>query len=186
MRTSPWLVVVAATVVAGCDDDLGPRDWDATPDTVLLWSLERPDLLGFPSGFDFIGSQRIIVESPAASGRWDLVVTEEDGTLAFTPPGWFPNLAEGPAVAEITDQAFDELERVPSDIELRTDVRMPLEVGGVYVLRTRTEICDIRGFTAGPRYARIHVLDIDVDAGTVTFEYVDNPICNNRSLVPPE
>jgi hypothetical protein len=52
----------------------------------------------------------------------------------------------------------------------------------VYVIKSRTASCAL---TAGPIYAKLKPVQIDVANGVFKFTYVDNPNCNDRSLVAP-
>ena len=73
------LLLVAAVGTAACDGGLGPIVWDATPDTTVIYSLSRPDLLGEPSAYDFAYLRRVTIESPVETGQWDMVLAEENG-----------------------------------------------------------------------------------------------------------
>ena len=58
-----------------------------------------------------------------------------------------------------------------------------LTMNAVYVLRSRPVACTT---SRGPVYAKVRPIEINVAAGTFTFEYVDNPNCGDRDLVPAE
>jgi hypothetical protein len=61
---------------------------------------------------------------------------------------------------------------------------LPLVAGDVYIVRSRRASCG--GASGGYRYAKLRAVEINVVAGTYTFEIVRNPYCDNRSFIPPE
>ena len=61
---------------------------------------------------------------------------------------------------------------------------VPLVAGDVYIVRSRRASCG--GVSSGYRYAKLRPVEINVAAGTYTFEIVRNPYCDDRSFVPPE
>jgi hypothetical protein len=177
------LLVFAALLVAACDDPFGPEFWSDRPDTTQLYSAARPELAGLPSAFDFVELVRYRIESPAATGSWDLALSEKDGGFVMIPAGSFEGIESraGIAVTSATDLA-DVLE-APRDTAAFVRQPVPLTLGTVYVVRTRRASC---GFTAGVRYAKFRAIEMDLAAGTMRFEFVRNPYCDNRSFVPPE
>lgn len=177
------LLAVAVTA-AGCNNPYGPATWDATPDTVTLYSLSRADLLGQPSGFDFINLAPVVVESPGATGSWDAALAESNGGFVMLPSSAFTGVASRAGIAILTNASFDAVTEAPKDTLAFQQQAVPLQVGGVYVLRTRSDVCpDL--LSTGVRYAKMEVLDLDETGGTARFMVVRNPYCSDRSFTPP-
>jgi hypothetical protein len=90
MRLRGTLLLSAASafalLLASCDDDPFRIDWDAAPDTVLLYSLARPEL-NLPSAFNINQRRLVLVEAPGATGTWDIAVDTQGGNLVLLTPG---------------------------------------------------------------------------------------------------
>ena len=179
----PLLLAAAAFSMAACDDDLGLGTWSAAPDTATLFSLSRPDLIGLPSAYDFINHTVFEVESPGATGQWDIALRDEGGQLALVPAGAFEGQDSRAALALITGGTFDSLDEAPGDTSAYSRNAVVVQAGQVYAVRTRRAGCT---FTTAVRFGKMRIIAVDPVAGTVKFEAVVNPFCNDRSLVPPE
>ena len=80
---------------------------------------------------------------------------------------------------------FEEVRRAPSDTTLYVgDAAVPVEVGHVYVIRTRARP-DFYGRSC-VYYGKFQPLEQDLDAQTVTFQFDVSPVCNDRKLYPPK
>lgn len=184
MRTRLFLLLFAAFTAAACDDDFGVQPWNATPDTVTLFSLSRTDLIGFPSGYDFTARRIVEIEAPGAGGSWDVALAGTSAQLFLIPASAFQGQgALRTAIAPITNLTFAAVEEAPGDTARYTREAVPLVNGGVYVVRSRRIAC---GFGSGQFYAKIHAVNVDPAAGSAKFAVVVNPYCNDRSFVPPE
>jgi hypothetical protein len=77
------LVLLAATA---CNDDPFEIRWELQADTVLLYSLARPEM-NMDSGFNFrpgtLGPVRI--EAATATGTWDIALDTRGGELVLLP-----------------------------------------------------------------------------------------------------
>jgi hypothetical protein len=177
------LVLVTVGALGACDDDLSLGTWDATPDTIALFSLSRPDGLGFPSAYDFSTRRVIEVETPGATGNWDVVLADGSTALQLVPAGAFEGQTSRAAIATIPGQAFDDLTEAPADTARFTAQPVMLEAGGVYVVRSRRVAC---GFSTAVHYAKILAVTLDPVEGIATFAVVANPLCNDRSFIPPD
>jgi hypothetical protein len=185
MNAKAWLMPLAALLsFAACDDGFGPQTWDATPDTTVLYSLSRPELIGRPSAYDFTTLVRLSVESTGATGNWDAVLAEEGNTFVFVPSGNFPGIVSRAGIGTTTHTTLESLTRAPGDTAAYSRSPVPLREGAVYVVRSRIAAC--LGFGSGTYYAKFQVISIDAAAGTVRFAAVRNPYCNNRDLIPEE
>ena len=183
MRYRFTLLLVIAAALGACDDDLSLGTWDATPDTIALFSLSRPDGLGFPSAYDFSTRRVVEVETPGATSNWDVALADVSTALQLIPAGAFEGQSSRAAIATIQGQSFDDLTEAPADTARFTAQPVTLQQGGVYVVRTRRVAC---GFSTAVHYAKILAVTLDPVAGIATFAVVANPLCNDRSFIPPD
>src|SRR5688500_17307278 len=166
-------------LLVACEDEF-KQEWTATPDTVELFSLSRPELIGRPSAFDFVPQPLFgipaAVENPSATGRWDVEVVDQGSPLAFLPAGGFAGLNSRAAIAEISGATtLEELREAPGDTAQFKTTVVAAQVGKIYVVRTRREDC---GFgSTGVRYAKLEVLEVNAPAGTLRFRTIINPYC---------
>jgi len=178
------VVLFAVTVLGGpslgCDDPYA-LEWFEVPDTALLYTMARPEL-NLASAFDFLGGIGMVVESAAATGNWDVVLDTQEGRLVLSPPGVFHIESEA-RISVFANTDFWDMERAPGDSTLYvTDAPVPLEMGSVYVIRTR-EITDYYGNTC-IYHLKMEPLVLDPEKETLTFRYLLNPNCNSLRLVP--
>lgn len=185
LRASALAAATAVLLVGtvGCGDDPFAFDWSAQPDTVLLYSMARPEL-NLVSAYNFLNGAPILVERPGATGQWDVAVDTRDGRIVLLPPGAL-NVTGEAQVATLEGLSLDDVTRAPSDTLLYVSDRpIPVEQGDVYVVRTnRTPGSFGRSCVY---YAKVEAVVIDPEGGTLTFREVTNPVCNDRDLVPPD
>lgn len=166
-----------------CGDDPFAIRWTERRDTVLLYSLARPEL-NLPSAFDFVPASRrtVEVEAPGATGSWDLALDTRDGMLVFLPPGEL-GIESRAGIAAFPGRDLDELNEAPADsADYALDVPVPVEVGTAYVVRTRRRQGRFGRFCS--YFAELFPLEVNPEVGTIRFIYDVNPNCNDRSLVP--
>jgi len=185
LAASVFVVLVPLLgLLTACDDDLFQVNWEENPDTVLLYSLARPEL-NLLSGFDFIGRRAVSIETPDATGKWDMVLdTYEDG-LVFLPPGALGVDGTKAQIAPMGDMEFEAVDKAPSDTTLYiSDQPVPVELGHVYVVRTREQA----GYYGRQcvYYGKFEPLEQDLVAGTLSFIFDVSPVCNSRKLYPPK
>src|SRR5688572_25190375 len=178
------LVFAATLPVIACEDPFGNLSWTDTPDTTIIFSLSREDLVGLPSAYDFIAHLRREVESPSAIGNWDVAVRSEGGQLALVPAGGFEGQVSRAGLVLMPNAVFEQLSEAPGDTSAYSNAPAIVQPGQVYALRTRRAACS--QFQAGVRFGKIKILAVDQLAGTITFESLVNPFCNERDLVPDE
>jgi hypothetical protein len=183
LRRTTLLLLVAFT--AACDDDLGPLNWNATPDTTLIYSASRPVLQGLPSAFDFINLVRVNIEHASATGAWDVALGEQNGAFVLVPASAIGGITSRAAVARVTGTDLAAVLEAPRDTADFDSTPIVIEEGAIYVVRTRRAFCTEFG-TEGVRYAKLQAIDVDPGAGTFRFAVVRNPFCNDRALVPPD
>jgi len=175
-------MLAALAGVAGCDDDFGPFPWDSTPTVVSVYSLAREDLHGLPAAIDFLSVSAIRVDLPGASGTWDVALSEIDGEFVLLPAGVISGIGMRPGIAVIEDQAFEDVLRAPRDTTAYTRTEpVPVRTDVVYVIRTGR-----RAGSACVFYGKAEVVAVDENAGRVDISIVQNPLCNDRYLVPPD
>jgi hypothetical protein len=179
------LVCLALSLTSGaCDDDpFGFRDWEARPDTVLLYSLGRPEL-NLPSGYNFNRRTLHRVEAANSSGQWDLALGSEEGRLVLLPPRAL-GIDTRAGVAPLPDESYDGVREAPGDTaSYVTTEAVPVEVGRLYVVRTNQAPGQF-GQTCS-WYAKMEPLEADPELGFIRFRLDSNPVCNSRDLIPPE
>ena len=174
------LPLLAATLA--CDDDLFRIKWEENPDTAFLYSLARPEL-NLLSGFDFISRVPVKIESPNATGQWDVVLDTQGGDLVFLTPEAIGIGASKAGIATMEGMDFAEVRRAPADTtRYVVDAPVPVEVGTVYVVRTRQQ-----SGLYGQRcvyYGKFEPLEKDAVSGTLSFVFDVSPVCNSRKLFP--
>jgi hypothetical protein len=182
---SAWLVLLPILGLAtACDDDLFQVNWVENPDTAFLHSLARPEL-NLLSGFDFISRAPIRIESPEATGKWDMVLDTHEGELVFLPPGAVGIVGSKARIIPMGDMEYDAVRRAPSDTNRYvSDEPVPVEIGHIYVIRTRQQA----GFYGRQcvYYGKFEPLEQDPVAGTLSFVFDVSPVCNSRKLYPPK
>jgi hypothetical protein len=177
--------VGVAFATAACGDDPFDFDWSsqAAPDTVMLYSLDRPEP-NLESGYDFRSDVAVRIEAVNATGSWDVAVDTRDGALVLLPPGAL-GIDSRASIAPTPGVPFADVIEAPSDTAAYvSDAPVTLEMGTVYIVRTHR-----RPGSFGSRcvyYAKLEPVEIDVAGGTLTFREVTNPICNDRKLIPPD
>ena len=178
-----FLICGAAVSMVACDDPFELDDWTSTTDTIQIFSISRPELIGRPSAYDFVSRVLVRVESPAASGNWDLALRDENGQLALVPASGFQGQVSRAGLAAIPDNtSFEALSEAPPDTASYSTLPRIVQPGQVFAVRTRRAGC---GFSTGVRFGKIKIISVDQAAGTVRFASVVNPLCNNRDLIPP-
>jgi len=179
-----FIMVPLLAVSMACDDDYWTIKWEENPDTVFLYSLARPEL-NLLSAFDFISRTPVKIESPTATGQWDMVLDTKDGNLVLLPPEAVGVTGSSARIAPMGAVDFAEVRRAPADTTKYVgDEGVPVEVGHVYVIRTRQ-----RAGLYGQRcvyYGKFEPLEKNVAAGTMSFVFDASPVCNSRKLFPPK
>lgn len=170
------------TGLAACGADPFSFNWNDAPDTVVVYSLARPEL-NLPSAYNFYAGATLPVENPSATGNWDMAVDTRDGGLVLLPPGAL-GVTSRARIAALDGLGLDDVTEAPTDtLVYSSSVPVPVRIGTTYVIRTGQ-----RAGSFGTRcvyYAKMEPVAIDVAGGTMTFREVTNPVCNDRSLVPP-
>jgi len=169
--------------VAACGDDPFAYDWSDTPDTVLLYSMARPEL-NLRSAFNFRQKLLVQVEAPASSGSWDAAVDTRGGEIVLLPPGAL-GVVGAARITTLEGLTLDDVRKAPGDtLVYVANQPVPVAMGNVYVIRTNRSPGSYGSSCV--YYAKLAPVAIDVAGGTLTFEFVTNPVCNSSDLVPPK
>ena len=182
-----WPGAVAATVallmgMVGCSGDPFSFNWSDAPDTVLLFSLARPEL-NLVSGFAFFQRVPIRIEAADATGTWDAALDTRGDDLVLLPPGAL-GVTSSARITTLQGMSLEDVTRAPTDtLVYIADEPVPVQFGTVYVIRTGRATGSFGSSCV--YYAKLEPVAIDVPGGTLTFRYVTNPICNSQDLVPP-
>ncbi|NIP59737.1 MAG: hypothetical protein GWM92_04095 [Gemmatimonadetes bacterium] len=174
--------LAVATRLAACGGDPFTPRWNENADTVVIYSLARPEI-NLASAFDFAGRQPVEVQAPGATGSWDVALDTRDGQLVLLPPGAL-SIESDAGIARVGGAAFAEVEEAPRDTAAFVrDQPVPVETGTVYVVRTRLTRSTFRLCN---RYAKFEPLSVSPGTGSLTFVFDTNPLCDDRRLVPPD
>lgn len=185
LHTLRRFLPLAAFAFVACGDNFGPGFWVAVPDTMALYSASRAEYVGFRSALNIASDpvSALPIEAPGVTGNWDLALSEDASGLVLVPAAAFDGLDSRARIATIDNVSFEDLDQAPRDTTEYTAQPVPVRAGEVYVIRSRRAGC---GFTSGYRYAKLEPVEIDVAAGILRFAIIRNPICDDRSFVPPE
>ena len=174
-------LVVLLTATA-CDDDPFAFKWTDIPDTVLLYSMARPEL-GLVSAYSFFEGLELEVEVPGAAGQWDIAIDTRGGEIVMLPPPVLGIFSEAEIATFENSELADVTEAPRDSLRYVSDQPVPIEFGNVYVVKTNRSP---GSFGRSCRYhAKLEAVDIDPIGGTLTFRHVTNPVCNDRDLIPP-
>ena len=181
----PGVVAVGAALLmgtVGCSGDPFAFNWNDTPDTVLLFSLARPEL-NLVSAFGFFRRVSVRIEAASATGTWDAALDTRGTDLVLLPPGAL-GVASSARITALQGMSFEDVTRAPADTLVYSAVEpVPVRFGTVYVIRTDRATGSFGSSCV--YYAKLEPVVIDVPGGSLTFRYVTNPICNSQDLVPP-
>src|SRR5690606_8921461 len=124
------------------------------------------------------------IESPAVTGNWDFALLDGNGQLLLAPASSFQGLESRARIAVLPDTALDAVTSASRDTADYTAQPVPVVAGNVYIVRSRRAQCS--ALRNGHNYAKLRAVEIDVAAGRLKFEIVRNPLCDDRSFIPPE
>jgi len=179
------VVAAALALVIGagaCGDDPFAFDWSDAPDTVLLYSLARPEL-NLVSAFGFFQGLPIRIEAAGATGTWDMAVDTRNNEIVMLPPGALGVVGTA-RITTLENMTLADVTKAPTDtLVYVSDQPVRMELGNVYVVKTNRSAGSFGSSCV--YYAKLSPIIIDPVGGTLTFEHVTNPVCNSQDLVPP-
>ena len=163
----------------GCDDPFAAflGDVPLTPTEVTLFDYETGRLQD-PPAFDIVRAVPARVDQTI---HWDGLFRIRSGVPELVP---FSAVADSVTDSGllVTEDRFEEVLEAPDEgYTLSTGIE--IRQGDVLVGRSRV---DPTQFLACSRYAKLRILDIDPEAGTLTFEHLVNPNCGDTVLEPGE
>lgn len=184
MRASACVVlIVAAALAGGCNDNSLLTSWNGTPDTVTLISASRPQDTGLGSGLDITLVRPVVIEQLGQGSAFDVALTEPvDSGFSLTPSTVLLGQVTRAGIVPTLASTLDAITSAPSDTAVYVQTRsVPVHVGDIVIVRSRRTSCLL---TTGSYYAKVQVLATDSSAGTVRMAVVANPNCGDQSLVP--
>ncbi len=184
LKPAPVAALVALSVgLATCGGDPFAFPWVISPDTVLLYSLARPEL-NLEAAFNFNNRRKVRVEAARATGTWDVAVDTRGGQIVLLPPGAL-GISSKASVVALPGLSFDDVLEAPEDTAVYSRFEaVPVHMGTVYVVKTGRSP-GIFG-TSCSYYAKLEPLVIDVEGGTLRFVFDASPVCNSLRLIPPD
>lgn len=175
-------MLATAVATAACDDGFRVGRLPTIENSFTLYSAARPEHMRLPSAIDFLRlSLRSIEHQYATADGWDVALTEVDGAFWLAPAATFPGFEDLRAgIVPVTGASFESVERAPAASDEYVEKELvALEPGRIYIVRSRRR----DGCTV---YAKIRPAEIDEAHGRVEFDYLLNPNCGDRSLVPDD
>ena len=184
LSPAPVAALVALSVgLVACGSDPFAFPWQLSPDTVLLYSLARPEL-NLEAAYNFNNRRKVRVEAATATGTWDVAVDTRGGQIVLLPPGAL-GVSSKASVAVLPGLQFDDVLEAPEDTAVYTRFdAVPVQMGTVYIVKT-SQSPGIFG-TSCSYYAKLVPLVIDVEGGTLTFKFDVSPVCNSLRPIPPD
>jgi len=178
-RYIPVVILVAIVGLSACGNGTEPilipipdETREATVVDVSTGSIADP------SAFDVITGQA--VRTDQFSG-WDFVFQiAEDGGAVWWPRSSIIEENEDSGL-QLSSLDFDALVEAPEGGYERFE-SVPVSVGDVFAARSRRD--PAFGSVRCRHFAKLEILEIDVDEGTVSFQHLVNPNCEKRKLVP--
>jgi hypothetical protein len=174
------LLLAALPLAAACSDpnELLPARESNFVDTLTLFALHGTPVQS-PSGYS-------VFEGPVRTDRqrdfdfaYDLIIANTDTTRYFLPQAVLDlrvNNSVNPGLQRRAEE-FDQIRKAPSNGYITQD-SLPIEVGQVYIVRSRLAGCGV------PLYAKLEVLSVDDAMGTVDFQVLANINCGYKRLTP--
>jgi len=183
VRFSRIFLPIAALAMAACNSNLAPTAWSDVPDTVTLYSASRANLATKPSGFDFSVPVAVAVEGATLAESFDIVLLDQGAGLALVPSGALLGNANHAGIAPVMADSLHGIRQAPSDTtQFIQNAPVPIQAGDFFVVRSRRVSCVL---TSGSYYAKLQIVAVNPDSGTMRMAYARNPYCGDNTLVPP-
>ena len=168
---------VGGVALWGCDDPFAALllDVPETPTEIVLSDF-------FTAPIEDAAALDLITELPAQiefGPNWDFVFRVEAGRAELATFTAVTDSTNDAGFFE-TDLAFDEIEEAPDEGYNLVD---PVAVvpGKAVIVRSRRNPSTI---VSCSYYAKIEVLMVDLEAGTVKLQFLRNPNCGDTVLIP--
>lgn len=174
------LAIALTIALFACDDPFEAllQPVPEEPSEASLTDL-RTGRLQDPPAFDLLFRTPVRID---LTNQWDFLYrVTAAGEAQLLPFGALADSASEAGLRSMPD-AFDGVRTAPVDGYVQRDP-VPVAEGDVLVARTRR---DPQRLFSCRRYAKLQILEIDQAAGRITFQYLVNPNCEDRVLVPGE
>lgn len=172
------LFVILAQVACGGGSQLPPASGFNVEARVRIFAVTGTPI-HLPSGWAILFADAIRFDQSAGFDfAFDI---DPSGQPVFKPLGAFGLLQpSGNAGLQHTQLTWDEIKLAEINGYI-VDRPVPIAVGDrLFARSTVTAFC----FNGSPTYAKIEVLDIEMDVRAVTFNILSNPNCGLRGLEP--
>jgi hypothetical protein len=172
------ILAALAVVACGTGTALPPSQIANVVDTTTIYALSGTSI-HLPSAFDVVGGTAVRTDRDyPLDFAFDLDTT---GAAVIWPAGLL-GLGGAPGLLR-SDQAFADVLSAPLDGYV-TDSLLTIDAGTVFVVRSRpsSSLCTLS--SSLPRYGKFHVLAIDRQERSVTFEFLVDQNCGYRGLEP--
>ena len=177
-RYMPAVALVAIAGLCGCGDATEPT-LIPIPDEAREAMLVdvSTGALADPSAFDVITGESVRTD---LFFGWDFVFQiSGDGGTVLWPRGAITG--EGTdAGLQLSSFTFDGLREAPESGYTNLE-SVPVAAGDVFAVQSRRD--PAYGSARCRRYAKVEVLEVDLDGGSISFRHLVNPNCEKRKLV---
>ena len=172
-------VAVVAGALAACGDPASQTDatYVNVVDTTTLYALRGTSVV-LPSGYDI--PNKLLARTDVAA--FDFAFDIDPAGSALMYPAGALGLARGPGILTTT-VSFDSMASAPTTGYVDS-VGVVITTGSVFVVKSRPDAnaCGLQGQL--PKYAKFHVLAIDLAIRSVLLETLVDQNCGFRSLLP--
>lgn len=173
------LAGAGAWLACGGDPNLPPAIYENVVDTTEVWALQGT-AIGTPSGLDLVSTLAV---RPERGEPFDFAFDIDAAGVATLYPSGMMGGSKTAGLL-VSRRAFDDLLRAPLE-DYVTDSVLPIEVGMVFVARSRSAATGCSAITGSlPRYGKFEVLGIDTVERIVTLQALINVNCGYRQLEP--
>jgi hypothetical protein len=111
---------------------------------------------------------------------WDLAVRIREGQLVFVASTGLGLPTRAGITAPLLGQTLQAVREVPTGAVFETSIAVPVQVGAVYVIRSREFST---GFGGCLQYGKLQVTEADAAVGTVRMRVETNERCYDTRLV---
>ena len=181
----PYRLAVATTVAAAlafgvpaCSDSILPAPiYSNFVDTVSLYALDGTPV-ATQSGYNIVGRNSVRTD---LTSTFDFAFNFDTLGRAVLIPAPALRIGTTAGLQAVPTQTFETLTLAPGGTYV-TDSAMVVVAGSLVVGRSRLVTCQPLGNLY--HYAKIRVLQVDLNVRTVRFEILANINCGYRSLEP--
>ncbi len=181
------LLAPVALPLAGCDDTTGIGRQVIVTDTITI-GVPSVAAETVPTALDVLSFDQFNIgggrfpERPGQADEWDVTLRLTDGTFTLLPRGAVGVEPRRAAITEpMTGVTFEGVTEAPVSSRFSSVRGVPLSVGNVHVVRSRTYIL---GATTCWQYSKVQPLALDPAAGTARLQVATSAGCQDPRLAP--